>query len=156
MRLLTAVLIMLFIASAPSCKYFKDKGIFGKKARALAALHAEQDSIRVADSIRRAQQQLVALENARLDSINQAEAARLEANKSRYNIIVGSFVTPEYARNYAEYYREEGYDPKILKMEGTNFELVAAEGHQSLRKAVTRLEQFQDTVQIDAWIFERQ
>jgi hypothetical protein len=153
MKHLTAVLFMLLIASAPSCKYFKDKGIFGKKARALAALRAEQDSILVADSIRRAQQHLVALENARLDSINQAEAARMEANKNRYNIIVGSFITPEYARDFADYYRQEGYDPKILKMEGTNFELVAAEGHQSLRQAITRLEQFQDTVQLDAWIY---
>jgi molybdopterin-guanine dinucleotide biosynthesis protein A len=156
MKYLAGILLVLMVAAAPSCKYFRDRGIFGRKAKALAELRAQQDSIRVADSIRKVQEHLIALENARQDSIQQAEAALIEASKHRYNIIVGSFITPEYARDFAEYYRQEGYDPQILKMDGTDFELVAAEAHQSLRKAISRLEQFQDTVQIDAWIYIRQ
>jgi hypothetical protein len=155
MRHLAGILVILMIATAPSCKYFKDKGIFGRKAKALAALRAKQDSIRVADSIRKVQEHMMALEQARQDSIQQAETERLEASKHRYNIIVGSFITPEYARECSDYYRGQGYDPQILKMDGTDFELVVAEAYQSLRKATARLEQFQDTVQIDAWIYVR-
>ena len=75
--------------------------------------------------------------------------------KGKYNIIVGSFITPEYARGLAEDYRQEGYNARIIKMEGSRFELVSAEAHESFRRAVARLQQFQDTVEIDAWMYIR-
>jgi hypothetical protein len=157
MRYLTAIILTLLISVAPSCKYIKNNGLFGRKGRAEAALRAQQDSIRVADSIRNVQKQLLDLENARLDSIRSAEEARVAfEKKNRYNIIVGSFITPEYAKSLAESYRQEGYDPRIIKMEGTSFELVSAESHENLVKAISRLKQFQDTVEIDAWMFIRQ
>jgi len=86
----------------------------------------------------------------------EAETRQASLKKSKYNIIVGSFITPEYAKNLAETYREQGYDTKIFKMEGSNFELVSAESHESLRKAISRLQQFQDTVEIDAWMYIRE
>jgi len=156
MRHLTAVLLILLLAVAPSCNFFKNKGLFGKKARALAALQAQNDSIRSADSIRRSQEQLLAIENAKLDSIRlQEEASQAAEKKNKYNIIVGSFITPEYAKVFSESYRQQGYDARIFKLEGSNFELVSAESHESLRKAISRLQQFQDTVQIDAWMYIR-
>jgi hypothetical protein len=156
MRYLAAICLSLLILMVPSCKYIKNNRLFGRKARAEAALRAQQDSIRVADSIRNVQKRLLDLENARLDSIRSIEEARVAfEKKNKYNIIVGSFITPEYAKSYADEYRQEGYDPKILKMEGTNFELVSAESHEDLYKAISRLRQFQDTVSIDAWMFIR-
>ncbi len=83
-----------------------------------------------------------------------AEEQRL-ALASRYNIIVGAFITPEYAREWADEYRNRGYDAKIIPMEGGRFELVAAESHESAGMAFRRLNQFQDTVQIDAWIYKK-
>ena len=157
MRHLAAILLTLLISVAPSCTYFKNNKLFGKKSRTLAALRAQQDSIRVADSIRNVQKHLLDLENARQDSIRSAEEARMAfEKKSKYNIIVGSFITPEYAKNLADTYRQEGYDPKIIKMEGTSFELVSAESHENFLKAVNRLRQFQDTVVFDAWMFIRE
>jgi len=146
-HLLSLVLIVLLVAT-PSCKYFKR----GKKADAMKFLLAQQDSIRVADSIMNVQALLVAIENAKLDSARIAEEQRL-ALGSRYNIIVGSFITPEYAKGLAEVYRQKGYDTKILKMSGSRFELVSAESHESFRKAVARLKEFQDTVELDAWMY---
>jgi hypothetical protein len=157
MRYLSAILLILLLAVAPSCDFFKKRGLFGKKAESLAALLAQQDSLMAADSIRKVQEQLLAIENAKFDSIRLAEEARKAvAQTSKYNIIVGSFITPEYARDHAETYRQQGYDPKIFKMEGTDFELVSAESHQSIRNATSRLLQFQDTVQIDAWLYIRE
>ncbi len=115
---------------------------------------AKQDSVRVADSIRQVQEQLLALEAARLDSIRVAEEAR-EALATQYNIIVGSFITPEYAIAWAEEFRNRGYDAKIIRPENTRFELVSAESHPSLGRAVARLEQFRDTVLMDAWIYKK-
>ncbi|MCJ7447814.1 MAG: hypothetical protein MUO72_08980 [Bacteroidales bacterium] len=152
MRHLSVVILIAFLTVLPSCNFIREKGWFNKKERTLAALKAQQESIRVADSVRKAQERLVAIENARLDSIRLADEARLTL-ASRYNIIIGSFITPEYARAWAEEYRKQGYDAKIFKMEGSRFELVSAESHESFRKAVNRLNQFQDTVQIDAWMY---
>ncbi|HLN56331.1 MAG TPA: hypothetical protein VK207_10075 [Bacteroidales bacterium] len=146
MRLLTAILLALFVAVLPSCKFF------GKKERLRAEMQARQDSIRVADSIRRAQERLLALENARLDSLSRAEAERL-ANETKYNIIVGSFVTPAFARSLADEYTQMGYKVQIIKPGESKFELVAAEGHKSLKTAIQRLAQFQDTVQVESWLY---
>jgi hypothetical protein len=154
MRHLSALVLIALLVFSPSCKYFKSKGPFGKKERALAVLKLRQDSIRVADSIRQVQDRLMEIERAKSDSIRKAEEDRLAFDaKFKYNIIVGSFITPEYAKLLAEDYKSRGYDTRILKMEGSRFELVSAESHQSFRKAVTRLKQFQDTVQLDAWMY---
>jgi hypothetical protein len=154
MRHLSVVILIAFLIVLPSCNFIREKGWFNKKEKTLAMLKAQQESIRVADSVRKAQERQLAIENARLDSIRLADEARLTL-ASKYNIIVGSFITPEYARAWAEEYRKQGYDAKIIKMEGSRFELVSAESHESFRKAVNRLNQFQDTVQIDAWMYTK-
>jgi hypothetical protein len=38
-------------------------------------------------------------------------------------------------------------------MEGGRFELVSAEAHDSFRKAVARLKEFQETIEVDAWMY---
>jgi hypothetical protein len=154
MRHLLAIFIIMMLVISPSCKSIRENGLFGKKRIAREALQARQDSIRVADSIHVVQERLMAIEKAKADSLNRIEAERLALeSKYRYNIIVGSFITPEYARNHAETYRKMGYDPKIIQFPGTRFELVSAEGYDNFTKAVERLAQFQDTVQLDAWMY---
>ncbi len=152
MRHLIIILVIGLLIVLPSCKYFKAGGLFGKKARTIAILKAQEDSIRVADSLLKIKERLMANENAKLDSIRNAEEARL-AMESKYNIIVGSFLTPDYAKSLAEEYRKQGYDPKIIKMEGGRFDLVSIEAYDNFRKAVSRLKQFQDTVQFESWMY---
>jgi hypothetical protein len=154
MRHLTAIFLVLIIAMASSCKFFKEKKLFGKKDRLMAEWQAKEDSKRVADSINHVNDSLLAIENARLDSIRMADEEQMQL-ASRYNIIVGSFITPEYAEACAENYRNRGYDVKIIQKENSRFALVSAESHESVRKAVARVNQFQDTVEIDSWIYVR-
>jgi hypothetical protein len=153
MRQLSAIFLIGLLIILPSCKYFKG-GLFGKKARTMAIMKAQEDSVRVADSLKKVQDRLLAIELARIDSVKKADEVRLawESNH-KYNIIVGSFITPEYAKSLTESYRKQGYDPKILKMSGSRFELVSIEAHDSFRKAVSRLKEFQDTVQFEAWMY---
>ena len=153
MRHLTALILVLMLVALPGCKYFKGKKLFGKKADTMAVWQARQDSIRVVDSIRKVQERLQAIEDARLDSIRIAEEKRALELKNKYNIIVGSFITPKYARDHAETYRQKGYDVRIIDMEGGRFELVSAEAYESFRKAVERLQYFQDIVEIGAWLY---
>ncbi len=142
------VLIMVLVIS-PSCK--KRGGLFGrKKADTTGVWLARQDSIRVADSIRKAQEALLAIENARQDSIRLAEEAKLAF---KYHIIVGSFVTPEYARNFADEYRSKGYNVRLLQMKGSRFELVSAEAFDQFRPAVNKLADYQANIMPDAWLY---
>jgi hypothetical protein len=154
MKHIAAIILLAFVVTLPSCKFLREKKIIGRKKTELAEKMAEQKRIRVADSLKLVQERMKALENARLDSIKLAEEARL-AQASKYNIVVGSFITPEYARQWADEYRTRGYDAKIIQMEGSRFELVVAESYESVGKAIKRLNQFQDTIQIDAWIYSK-
>jgi hypothetical protein len=56
-------------------------------------------------------------------------------------------------RVLTEEYRKQGYDPKIVKMDGSRFGLVAIEAYDSFTKAVSRLEKFKDTVQLESWLY---
>lgn len=117
MRHLSAILLIVFLVATPSCKYFKKDN----KAKALAIMKAHADSIRVADSLRKIQDQIM---NARLDSARKAEADRLAFDAAhKYNIIVGSFITPEYAKAFSDEYKTKGYDPLILKKREANLSL---------------------------------
>ena len=149
-RLSTFVFVLLIlVVVSPSCK--KGRGLFGKKKDNTAAmLIARQDSIRVVDSIRRAQEELLAIEMARQDSLRRAEEVIVA---SKYNIIVGSFITPEYAKSLAEEYKSKGYKVNILQMPGGRFELVSAESFDKIRPAVEKLKDYQENIVVDAWLY---
>ncbi len=149
------ILFAAFLIVLPSCKYFKG-GIFGKKAKTTVIPKVHEDSVRVADSLQKIKDQMMALEVARIDSARTADEAQLaKESRFKYNIIVGSFITSSYADRLAEHYKELGYKPKILDPEGSKFEFVSLEGHDNFREALKRLKQFQDTVQTKSWIFVR-
>jgi hypothetical protein len=154
MKHFSTLLFVAILILSPSCKNIRERGLFGKKAKALEMIKAQQDSIRVADSLKRVENRLRAIEEARLDSIRLAEEEKqaYEA-RNKFNIIVGSFIIPEYANAWAEEYRKRGYDARLIKMDDSKFELVVAESYDRFSKAVERLEQFQDTVDIDTWLY---
>jgi len=156
MRFLSSLLLIAFLVVLPSCKNIRERGLFGKKAKTLAMLKAQQDIIRKADSLKIIQNRIKALEEARLDSIRIAEEEKLSWEaRYKYNLIVGSFITPEYAKAWADEYRKMGYDPQIIRADDSRFEFVAVESYENFSKAVTRLHQFQDTVSIDTWMYVR-
>lgn len=154
MRQFVFVFIALLLIFSCSCRNIRERGLFGKKAKTLEMLRAQQDSIRVADSLKRVENRLRAVEEARLDSLIQAEQERIDNEaRNKYNIVVGSFLTPEFALAWADEYRKQGYDSKIVRMAGSQFDLVVAESYDKWLKAIERLEAFQDTVDIDTWLY---
>ena len=154
MRSLTALLLVLLL-SMSSCKFFREKGWFGKnKTDALEILKAQQDSIRIADSIKVEVEMMKRVEQARLDSLMVVEQQRVEQeNRFKYHIIVGSFLTPEYAEDHKKLYLSMGYDAKIIQDSRGRFNLVSAEVHESMSSAFKRLVLFQDTVEFESWLF---
>ncbi|TFH36788.1 MAG: hypothetical protein E4G95_05395 [Bacteroidia bacterium] len=155
MRPIVAFLVIILL-SFSSCKFIREKGWFGtkKKADPVAVWQAQQDSIRVADSIRAEIELMRQFEQARLDSIMVAEQSRLDFEaRFRYHIIVGSFLTREYAEDYKNMYRSMGYDANIIPDSQNRFNLVSAEVHETLQKAHSRLVRYQDTVEFESWVY---
>ncbi len=155
MRHLTSVFLIILLALTPSCKYFKGKKLFGhKKDDVIVAWQSKQDSLRVADSIKTVALRLQAAENAKLDSIRLVEERKVIEQKNKYNIIVGSFITPAYAQGLSDVYHQKGYETNIIKMEGGRFELVSAESFNNVHKAFTRLKHYQENEEPNAWIYQ--
>jgi hypothetical protein len=155
MRHIVVILVIILLASASSCKYFKGKKLFGHKADTMVVWRARQDSLRVADSLRVVSEQLQAIENARLDAIRVAEEKAAWEKKNKFSIIVGSFLTHDYAQKLADTYRQKGFETRIIKIENSRFELVSAESIDNYRKAITRLKYYQGNEEVDSWIYEK-
>lgn len=153
---LTIFLVLIILSS--SCEFMRKKGWIKKsKAKQEAVSMAMQDSIRVADSLRAVTEKMGAIEQARLDSVSAVEQAKYEREaRYKYHIIVGSFLTPEYAEDYMRYYKLLGYDAQIIDGPQNRFNFVSAEGHDNLDDAIRRLYQFQDTVEFEAWLYIKQ
>ncbi|HDZ41199.1 MAG TPA: hypothetical protein ENH59_05930 [Bacteroidetes bacterium] len=152
----TSISIFLaFLMLTSSCKFIKEKGWFGKsKADTMAVWLARQDSIRIADSVKSEEEKMKAIRQARLDSIQTAQQAQREwEERFKYHIIVGSFLTPESAGDYLDYYRSMGYNAQIIAGPENRFNLVSAEVHDNLNRALKRLYQYQDTVDFESWLY---
>lgn len=155
MRHLTVVFLIILLFLTPSCKYFKGKKLFGhKKDDVIAVWQSKQDSLRLADSLKTVALRLEAAENARLDSIRLVEERKVAEQKNKYNIIVGSFITPEYAQGLSDVYRQKGYETNIINMQGGRFRLVSAESFSDVHRAFTRLKHYQESEEPNAWIYQ--
>ncbi len=152
--LLVLALTTLFLL--PSCNFIKDKAWFGsgKKAAALESQH-RQDSLRVADSLKqvKAEELAFAREQAIQDSLRLIEEEQFAwENRFRYHIIVGSFHTPEFAMEWSDYFNSMGFQTQIFE-DVDGFDLVSALDLEDFGEAVYMMENYRDTVVIDAWIY---
>jgi cell division protein FtsN len=154
MKKLPIVLLAGILLLTPSCDFVKSINPFGKKGREAETLRQQQEAFRVADSIR------VANEQAALEKERQAELARLAEQealeRSKYHIIVGSFLTPEYADQWLDHVKNFGYEAKLVEMDGGRWRLVSASSYGSLREAWNNLDKVQYTINSEAWIFRRE
>jgi hypothetical protein len=154
MRVLTSIVIVFLLLFISSCNNSRKGGLAGRKGKTLEMLRAEQDSLRVADSLRRIERRIQALEEARQDSIRMAAQENPAGRTgSKYNIIVGSFLTPDNALKRAEEYRNKGFDARVIVAEDNDYELVAAESYDQLAKAEERLSFIRNNIDKSAWLY---
>lgn len=154
MRRTILVLLASVMLLTPSCDFFESINPFGRKAREAEALRRQQEAFRVADSIR------VANEQAEAEKARQAEQARLAEQEalelSKYHVIVGSFLTPEYADSWLEHIKEFGYDARIVDMDGGRWHLVSAKSFSDLHEAFSALNGIQDNIDGEAWVYRKE
>lgn len=149
------IIAVAMLISLSSCKFIKKKGWFGtSKADTLVVWQAKQDSIRAADAMKLEIEKMKMLEQEKLDSLQAIADAQMEwESRFKYHIIVGSFLTPEYADDYLAYYKSMGYNATILPGPKGRFNLVSAEVHESISEAIKRLSAYQDTVNFESWLY---
>mgnify|MGYP001404367795 CR=1 FL=1 len=155
MKRLITVLMAVMLLLTPSCKFMESINPFGRKAREAEALQKQQEAFRVADSIK------VAAEKVAQEKENQAELARQAAEEearlaaesvSKYHIIVGSFLTPDYASSWLSHCRDMGYDARIIEWNDGRWKLVSAGSYETLRAAYNELPAVLNSFDMQAWV----
>ncbi len=119
---------------------------------------AQQDSIRVADSLKSTLHVRDLAEEALQDSIVLSEEEMLseEGIRNLHYIIVGTFAKPDNAMNVAVQFRNQGYEASIIRRTnsyGTELHMVSVKTFKNNEEAISYLNEFQSEVQSQAWVY---
>jgi hypothetical protein len=175
-RLLPVICLALGLLSMPSCKYIKQKLHFGKYSLQEAIEWARQDSLRVADSLKRVSKDKKVSGKSIPDSVKKVLAEKKDFNNTmtdslmsivatkpqketsgtHYYIIIGSFSNHENAKEASAEFSKRGYTPTILtktNKEKSDLELVSVKTFTDYKQAVTFVKDLQATSVPDAYIY---
>jgi hypothetical protein len=157
-RYLSAIFLIPLLLFSFSCRYVKEE-----KALKEALLWARQDSIRIADSLKRIEIETKVVEALPQDSLGKSDKEKLPGSvgdsRITYYIIAGSFTNPENARLTAEGYRSLGYKTSIINTtnrNGIKAEYVSVNTFNNYYEAVRYLKEFQSKFDSKAWIYSDQ
>jgi hypothetical protein len=141
---------------------YKGQPYFGEKARkmSLFLLQQQQDSIRIADSLKRVVSVTKANEETQSDYVVKFEKEKIFGGDVRkmYYIIVGSYINPENAKLANKQYRNLGYQTNIIRAtirNGTNADLVSIKTFNNFDEAVRYLREFRRKVDSKTWIYSK-
>lgn len=119
---------------------------------------AQQDSLRVADSLKNALIVRDLAEEVFQDSnvISEEEMLSEEGVRNQYYIIIGTFAKPDNAMNLAVKFRNKGYEASIIRRTnsyGTELHMVSVKTFKNSEEAISYLNEFQSEVQSPARVF---
>ena len=163
-RYVIAIIIIILLLFFPARIFLRKNGffVFGNKALKEALLWAHQDSIRVADSLKRIKIESNLPQDKQQDStfkLNKEESPALAGdNRDTYCIIIGTFSNPENAKLAAGKYRSRGYKTSIISMtnrNGIKTELVSVKSFNNLNEATSYLREFKIKFDPKAWIYSK-
>ena len=105
-------LIPLMLIMLSGCKWFKKGGLFSKGSDTLLVYSQKMDSTLKAEAIKYEDriEQVISESNAKIESLKAEYEKKIKRYEDKYHIIVGAFLTPEYADAYSELYAGQGYD----------------------------------------------
>jgi len=161
-RGLPFIFAILFLLFFPALMFLRKNGFvfFEKKIRKEALLWTPQDSIRVADSLKRIKIESSLPQDKRQDSninLSKEVSPSLAGDTGdTYYIIAASFTNPENARQAAGKYRNRGYKTSIISITGKNgvkTELVSVKTFNSINEATRYLREFKIKFNPAAWIY---
>lgn len=150
---------MSILLSLSSCKDIQNQRLFGRRSLKKALLWAQQDSIRVADSLKRA----MVIEGTIDDTVQdflvipEEEILTEEASKDRFHLIVGTYANSENAKLVAKQFRDQGYQPSIIKRtidSGKILNMVSVKSFTDYEEALNYRIQFHSNIDSTAWLFQ--
>ena len=155
------ILLLMFFPALMFLRKYRFS-FFENKVRKEALLWAYQDSIRVADSLKRIKIESKVPEDKQKDMIVKPVKADNPSQTAdtgdTYYIIAGSFTNTENAKLAAGKYRSLGYKTSIISTtnrNGIKNELVSIKTFNNLNEAVRYLKGFKSKFDPEAWIYSK-
>ena len=154
------IILLLFL---PALMFLRKNGFvfFEKKVRKEDLLWAQQDSIRVADSLKKIKIESNLMENKQQDSLVMSDKDNhvfAGDTGDTYYIIAASFTNPENAKLAAGKYRNRGYKTSIISLtdrNGIKTELISVYTFNNFSEASRYLREFQSKFDLKAWIYSK-
>jgi hypothetical protein len=162
-RGLPFIITILLLLLVPAYIFFKKNGFvfFEKKVRKVELLWEHQDSIRVADSLKKIKIESNVMGYKKQDSLVMSDKDNpvfAGDTGDTYYIIAGSFTNTENASLAAGKYRSRGYKTSTISMtdrNGIKAELVSVKTFNNFSEASRYLREFQSKSDPEAWIYKK-
>ena len=154
------ILLLMFFPALMFLRKYRFS-FFENKVRKEALLWTPQDSIRVADSLKKIKIESNLMENKQQDSLVSSDKDNLVFagdTGDTYFIIAASFTNPENAKLAAGKYRSLGYKTSIISTtnrNGIKTELVSVKSFNNLNEATSYLREFKIKFDPKAWIYSK-
>jgi len=160
-RYVIAIFIIVLLLFFPARRFLRQHGyfLFNNKTLKEALLWAHQDSIRVADSLKKIKIESNVMENKQQDSLVMSDKDNhvfAGDTGDTYYIIAASFTNPENARLAAGKYRSRGYKTSIIivtNKNGMKAELVSVKTFNNFNEANKYLREFKIKFDPKAWLY---
>ena len=154
------ILILLFL---PALMFLRKNGFvfFEKKVRKEALLWTHQDSIRVADSLKKIKIESNVMGNKQQDSLVMSDKDNpvfARDTGDPYYIIAASFTNTENANLAVGKYRNLGYKTSIISAtnrNGIKTKYVSVKAFSILKEAEEYLKKFKEKSDPSAWIYTK-
>ena len=160
-RYVIAIFIIVLLLFFPARRFLRQHGyfLFNNKTLKEALLWAHQDSIRVADSLKKIKIESNVMENKQQDSLGMSDKDNpvfTGDTGDTYYIIAASFTNTENAKLAAGKYRNLGYKTSIItttNRNGIKTEYISIKTFNNLKEAEEYLKDFKEKSDPAAWIY---
>ncbi len=146
-----AALVLIFCTG---CKYFEKKRLFSKGADTMLNYAAELEEPAKSDTseMNVAPGDIRSEENLSPEDLHSMYKKNESLGSNRIYMIVGCFLIPQNADNYAEKIRKMGYNSEII-LRPDGFHMVTANSYDNLKAGVRDLQKFRGEITQNAWVW---
>ena len=147
MKTLRLIAIIMIVFSLSSCKFFKQKKWFSKDVDTLLTTEApkgpEPDTTHI---------ETIVQETEPISSPVVSNEPTYGYGNDKFYMVVGSFLSEQFANKYAKKIQEQGYQPQIIYSNSLGFYRVSAKSYNDYKTAVNDIENFRNNVTPRAWV----
>lgn len=149
------ILVLPVLCIVTSCHFFRERGLFLNRKKAIESIQAERARIEVRDTVRRVFDSTVISTQEPAEPSIMTGTEQITYNPSlTYRIIVGSFTTVRNAKDMAEKYRKLGYTAEVIRLKNKPSSLlVSIFAFDTREKADEQLQAIKGSINKAAWIY---